>query len=83
MSRVWKHFLRNLAWPVGITAYIIALSFGATYADSLYKGGAFAVIFVFMIFPTLAWLVRDMWRNAKEKVERENREMMRTLKGDY
>ena len=81
MPRVWKHFLKNLAWPVGIATYIIAVSFGAVYADTLFKGGGFAVACVFLIFPVLAYLVRDMWIDAKEKVERENREMMRTLKG--
>jgi hypothetical protein len=80
MNRVWKHFFKNLAWPVGIAAYITAVSFGAAYADTLFKGGGFAVAFVFVILPMLVYLVRDLWRDAKEKVERENREMMRTLK---
>jgi hypothetical protein len=82
MNRVWKEFLKNLAWPTGIAAYIIAVSFGAAYAETLFQGGGFSVAFVFVIVPILAYLIRDMWRDAKEKVERENRDLMQTLKGD-
>ena len=81
MPRVWKHFLKNLAWPAGITAYIFAVSVGGVYADTLFEGGSLVVVCVFLAFPALAYLVRDMWRDAKQKVERENYEMMRTLKG--
>jgi len=80
MSRVWKHFLKNLAWPVGVAAYIIAVSFGATYADTLIESGGFAVAFVFVILPIIVYLVREMWHDAKEKVEQENRELLHTLK---
>lgn len=82
MNRVWKHFFKNLAWPVGVGVYVIALSTGAAYADTLFALGGFAVVMLFLIIPALAWLVRDMWRDAKQKVERENRDLMRTLKGD-
>jgi hypothetical protein len=81
MNRVWKHFFKNLAWPVGIASYFIAVSVGATYAETLFKGGGLAVAMTFIIMPILVYLVCDMWRDAKEKVERENSEMMRTLKG--
>lgn len=80
MNRVWKHFFKNLAWPVAIAVYVITLSISAAYADTLFEAGGFAVVFVFLIFPALAWLVRDMWQDAKQKVERENKEMIRTLK---
>ena len=84
MNRVWKHFLKNLAWPVGIASYIVAVSIGGVYADTLFKGGSLVVVSIFIAFPVLAYFVRDMWRDAKEKVEWENRKMMSTLKGsDY
>lgn len=83
MPRIWKYFLKSLAWVVGVAAYIVAVAFGAAYADTLFKGGGFVVAFVFVVLPMLVYLVRDMWREAKEKVERENREMMHTLKGSY
>jgi hypothetical protein len=72
MSRVWKHFLKNLAWPVGIAAYIVAVSFGAAYAETLFKSGGFTVAMIFVIMPVLAYLIRDMWRDAKEKVKEED-----------
>lgn len=81
MNRVWKHFFKNLAWPVGIAVYVVALSIGAAYADILFEGGGFAVFMLFLGFPALAWLVREMWRDAREKVERENRDLIRTLGG--
>ena len=80
MPRVWKHFLKNLAWPVGIAAYIMAVAFGATYADTLFEGGSLAVASVFVVLPVIVYLVREMWRDAKEKVEQENRELLHTLK---
>lgn len=81
MNRVWKHFFKNLAWPVGIAAYSITLGTGAAYANTLFEGGSFAVFMLFLVFPALAWLVRDMWRDAREKVERENQDLIRTLGG--
>ncbi len=81
MSRVWKHFLKNLAWPTGFAVYLIAVIIGATYLESLFEGSGLAVVITFVCLPMLAYLVRDMWRDAKEKVEQENRDMMRTLKG--
>ena len=32
--------------------------------------------------PMFAYLVRDMWRDAKREVEWENSDMMRRIKGD-
>jgi ABC-type Fe3+ transport system permease subunit len=80
MPRVWKHFLKNLAGPVGFVAYLFAVVVGATYANTLYENSGVGVILLFVVLPILAYLVRDMWRDAKEKVEQENREMIHRLK---
>jgi len=80
MPRVWKHFLKNLAWPVGFAAYIMAVVAGAAYADVLFEGGALVVALLFICLPVTVYLLRDMWRDAKEKVERENNEMIHVLK---
>ena len=82
MSRVWKQFLKNLVWPVGFTSYIFAVIVGAEYANTLFEHGAILVVVLFLCVPITVYLVRDMWRDAKQKVEWENREMMRSLKGD-
>jgi len=67
---------------VGVAAYIIAVSFGATYANTIVDSGGFAVAMTFVVLPVIVYLVRDMWRDAKEKVEREDQEVMRTLKSN-
>lgn len=83
MSRVWKQFFKNLAWPTGIAAYAILVSVGAAYADTLFAAGAAIVLVALFIYvPILAYLIRDMWLEAKRTVDRENEEMMRTLKGN-
>jgi hypothetical protein len=33
------------------------------------------------VSPAFAYLIRDMWRDAKREVEWENRDMLNTLKG--
>lgn len=83
MSRVWKQFLKNLAWPAGIAVYVWSVIALAVYVEkSMYEGGAIIVALVFIALPALVYMIRDMWLDAKRKVEWENREMMRTLKGD-
>lgn len=84
MSRVWKRFLKNLAWPTGIAAYAILVGAGAAYADTLFTAGGPIVVALVVCVPALVYLVRDMWLEAKHTVDRENKEMMRSLKGnDY
>ena len=84
IPRVWRHFFKNLAWPLGFVLYLFAVAIGSAYANSLYIGAGLIVIGIFIVLPILVYLIRDMWRDAKEKVERENYEMMRRIKGnDY
>jgi hypothetical protein len=73
MSKVWKHFLKSLMWPAGIIAYILAVAFFGTQIERQIHGGGALVISMFIVLPTLGWIVIDMWRDAKEKVERENK----------
>lgn len=82
MNRVWKHFFKNLSWPLGFVSYFIIVSIGASYAEDVFFGGAIVVSVIFFVLPMLVWLVRDMWRDAKQKVEWENEDMMRRIKGD-
>ena len=82
MSRVWKQFLKNLAWPVGFATYLFAVVIGAEYANMLFEGAALIVVVLFICIPVAVFLIRDMWRDAKRKVDWENREMLRTIKGE-
>lgn len=84
-KRVWRHFLINLLWPVLTVVYLVAVVAGTTYAESLAKGAGVVVALVFVAFPILVFLIRDMWQNAKRKVEWENWEkdrMLKKLSGD-
>ena len=82
MNRVWKKFFRKLAEPVGVAAYIL-LAVGLTMWTAEYVSqGVSIVVFVIMLpVPMFAYLIRDMWRQAKTEVEWENRDMLNTLKG--
>ena len=82
MSRVWKKFFRKLAEPVGIMAYVtfaigLTMWTGANVSERM----ALVVFCIMVPIPAFAYLIRDMWRDAKREVEWENRDMMRTLKG--
>lgn len=83
MPRVWKYFLKNLVWPVGIPAYVLAVFFVAEYVDKdISSGVGVVVVILFVGLPVLGYLVREMWQDAKQKVEREDQEMMRTLRSN-
>ena len=82
MNRVWKQFLKNLAWPAGIAVYVWGVIALAIYVEkNMYEGGTIIVALLFIALPTLVFLIRDMWLDAKRKVEWENRELMRNIKG--
>ena len=82
MNRVWKQFFKNLAWPVGFAAYLFTVVIGAEYANMLFEGAALIVVVLFICIPVAVFLIRDMWRDAKQKVEWENEQTMRALKGE-
>jgi hypothetical protein len=81
MNRVWKHFLKNLAWPVGAATYLFSVITGSTYIETLYEGGGLLVVVLFIALPVAVYLIRGMWLDAKRKVEWENEDMLRSLKG--
>jgi len=83
MNRVWKKFFRKLVEPLGIMAYIIfAIGLTLWAAENVSEGLAVIVGIIMLPVPMFAYLIRDMWRQAKDEVEWENKVMMRTLKGE-
>lgn len=83
MSRVWKKFFRKLAEPIGIVAYILFAVGLTIWTDANVSSGVSILVFCIMIpVPMLAYLIRDMWRQAKSEVEWENRDIMRKIKGE-
>jgi len=82
MNRVWKKFFRKLAEPVVIMAYVsFAIVLIMWTAANVSEGMALVVFCIMVPIPVFAYLIRDMWRDAKREVEWENRNMLDTLKG--
>jgi hypothetical protein len=84
MNRVWKKFFLKLAEPLGIVLYVSGTMLLAEYVATVLeygKEGYFAIIAVMIFIPVLAVMLRMTWRQAKDEVERENRDMLNTLKG--
>jgi len=68
---------------VSIAVYVWSVVALAVYVEkNIYEGGGALVALVFIALPILVYMIRDMWRDAKRKVEWENRELMRNIKGD-
>ena len=84
MNRVWKKFLGKLVEPLAFMAYIIfAVGLTMWTAENVSQGMSVVVFVIMLPVPMFAYLIRDMWRDAKSEVEWENRDMMRRIKGDY
>jgi hypothetical protein len=84
MNRVWKKFFLKLAEPLGIGLYVFGTMVLAEYVATVLdygKEGYFAVLGIMIFIPVLAVMLRMTWRQAKDEVERENRDMLDTLKG--
>ena len=82
MSRVWKRFFRKLAEPAGIMAYVIfAVGLSGWTIENVSQGMGIVVFVIMILVPALAYIIRDMWLDAKREVEWENRDMLNTLKG--
>jgi hypothetical protein len=86
MSRVWKRFLIKVSKGVGAIAYVLGSMFaGGFIAGWLgfdFENGILAGAGVMVILPMVAFLLRDVYRDAKREVEWENRDMLNTLKGE-
>jgi len=82
MNKVWKQFLKNIMWPIVTALYMLVVVFGAVWLEEQSEGSALLVVAVFIILPTISWLVRDMWQEAKEQVDTETKEMINKLKGE-
>jgi hypothetical protein len=82
MNRVWKRFFLKVAEPVSYALYFFGTMLLAQYMESKYGMIAFIGIWgVMVVFPLLVWMLREMYRQAKQEVDIENQELLRTLKG--
>lgn len=88
MSRVWKRFLIKVSKGVGVIAYVLgsmlAGGFIAGWLGVDIQAGILAGALVLVVLPMIAYMLRDLYKDAKQEVEWENRRMMSALKGsDY
>lgn len=88
MSRVWKRFLIKVSKGVGAIAYVLGSMFAGGFIAGWLgfdvEAGILAGATVMVVLPMVAFLLRDVYRDAKQEVEWENRKMMNALKGsDY
>lgn len=81
MPRVWKKFLINLLWPVGIMLYAIVITLAIVVAESVYPWLGGVVVVLFILVPAAVMIVKMMWRDAKQEVEWENWKMLHDIKG--
>jgi hypothetical protein len=86
MNRVWKRFLFKIAKGVAAISYVLgSMLLGGAISHWLgydIEAGIFAGAMVMVIMPMIVYMIRDVYRDAKREVEWENRDMMRSLKGE-
>jgi putative effector of murein hydrolase LrgA (UPF0299 family) len=88
MSRVWKRFFIKMSKGVGGIAYVLGSMFAGGFIAGWLgydiEAGILAGAMLFIILPMVAFLLRDLYRDAKQEIEWENRKMMNAIKGsDY
>ena len=80
MSRVWKKFLGKFVEPLAYMAYgMFAIGLTMWSGTVVNQGTGIAVFFIMIVIPAFAYLIRDMWRDAKREVEWENRQLIRDI----
>jgi len=81
MNRVWKKFLGKFVEPLAYMAYgMFAIGLTMWSGTVVNEFTGIAVFFIMIVVPGFAFLIRDMWRDAKREVEWENKIMINTLK---
>jgi len=92
MSRVWRRVFKKLGkglwifskffagWAAGCAVTIGALYLvGVRNPDALYTIGSLTPIIIGFVYI----IVKEMYTDARDEVERENRRMMNSISGKY
>lgn len=86
MNRVWRRFLSKISWLGVAAVYLLAAMAMPSYVFHLLGWdpnlGLAAGAFVFVLLPMIAFGLHEVYKDAKEEIERENRRLMNSLKGD-
>lgn len=88
MNRVWKKFFLKISKGILVIAYVLSVmiipGFIFQYFGYSPELGTLFGSVMFIIVPMGCYILRDIYKDAKFEVERENREMLRAIKGgDY
>jgi hypothetical protein len=82
MNRVWKRFFRKLAEPVSFALYFFGTMLLAEYVGSFYGNMGFFIVWAVMVLvPFFAWMLKEIYRQAKQEVDIENQELLDAIKG--
>jgi len=85
MSRVWKRFLFKIGKLGALAAYVVSAmvlpSLLTNYLGYGYDPGITIGVVVFIFIPIIAYIIYDLYKDAKYEVEQENCKMINTLKG--
>ena len=84
--RVFKHFLKNMLWPIGLSGgYLlagVASGYAAEWLGYEWIDGFFFVTIVLTLVFLIGFLVYSQWDLAREKVKLENEDIMRAVKDE-
>lgn len=88
MNRVWKKFFKKVGKGLAVLTYMFSVlvipGFISMYFGYLPELGTMLGGLFFIVLPMVSYILRDTYRESKYEVDRENREMLRTIKGnDY
>lgn len=85
MSRVWKRFLLTIAKYVGIVLAVFAWFLASVFIVDILsipeklQGPAFVLIC--LLAPAGVYFLRQVYIDIKEDVEREDKELLKKIKG--
>lgn len=85
MSRVWKRFLFKVSKGLAVIGYLLGVMLGSgvvsVWLGYPFEPGVLVGAVLFIAMPMVAYALYDIYRDAKQEVETENRNILRTLKG--
>lgn len=86
MSRVWKRFLFKVFKGVAVISYLLGVMLGSGFVSVWlgypFEPGVLVGAVLFIAGPMVSYVLYDLYRDAKQEIEWENRKMMNTLKGN-
>lgn len=84
--RVWKHFLKNMLWPVGLSGgYLlvgVASGYAAEWLGYEWIDGFMIVPIVLALISIIGFLIYSEWDLARKQVKLENEAIIRGLKDE-